>query len=256
MVGAERSALFLLDAPRSELFTKVAVGSEELRVKIDDDSSLVVQSFQQKAVLKSDAELCVPVVLETEDKHTAPVGVIVAINKFNGKPFDDDDVRQCSSFARILGAVIANNLQDRSELLMDKVFLVPALPAKNKTLIKKRPVAKLPKEWLAYEHLELLRRQPVHPPAVQIPDERAQQEKQQQQQQQQASAPASSTQPAQNNAPAAVATETKTEEQEKKKGRKRASTEDDQPSHAAAGAGEFSHFKIPRFVFNDGGANK
>jgi len=122
-VGAERVSLFLHDAQTDELWGKVAEGVDEV-MRMPADAGIVGDAFQRAAVVRvADAYedprfnrefdlrtgyrtrslLCVPV----EDRRGRCLGVIQAINKFEGE-FSEDDARRLRAFAAQAAIALVN----------------------------------------------------------------------------------------------------------------------------------------------------
>ena len=120
---SERSTLFLFDAERGELWSKVAEGSGEIRFPADRGlagAALTLGSvinipdayedprfnrdFDRKSGFRTRAVLTVPMF----DRQGEKVGVLQTLNKIDGTVFDPDDVEVLQALAGVAASALVN----------------------------------------------------------------------------------------------------------------------------------------------------
>lgn len=135
LVNADRCTLFLYDEETDELWSKLAHGSEQIRIPSDRGLAghvfqtgevfntknayaepLFNQIVDQKSGYRTSSILSVPLI----NHENEIVGVIQAINKLSGDfSFNDDDVIQLQSFAAVATTTLekSNQIFDLTELV-------------------------------------------------------------------------------------------------------------------------------------------
>lgn len=120
---SERSTLFLLDAERNELWSKVAEGSGEIRFPADRglagaalSGGVVInipdayedprfnRDFDRKSGFRTRAVLTVPMF----DRQGEKVGVLQTLNKVDGGLFDSEDVDVVQALAGVAASALVN----------------------------------------------------------------------------------------------------------------------------------------------------
>jgi phosphoserine phosphatase len=152
MLGCERASIFLHDAARDQLWTKVALQSQEIRVP--SHAGIVGHAFKNNTVLHVTEPYQDPRFNPEPDRRTGfvtrnlltvpmvdlerrPVGVIQAINKISGA-FNDSDIGMIQLLADQAGVAIQRyNLQQaaveavalRREMELAKLVQQKMIPA-------------------------------------------------------------------------------------------------------------------------------
>lgn len=126
VMEAEASSLMLLDAEKNELyFSQVSGGSEkikEIRIKADQGiaghvvqtgkalivndvtkSKYFLKTVDEKTQFKTRAIICVPLI-----SRNKTIGVLEALNKLEGKDFDQEDERLFMAFSHQVSVAIEN----------------------------------------------------------------------------------------------------------------------------------------------------
>lgn len=139
VVDAERGSLFIADHAKNELWSKIAQGlggeTKILRMPIGRGIAGLVarsgevlnipdaykdtrfnQEFDKKTGFTTHSILCVPML----GRKNEVVGVLQALNKQNGEPFDEEDERLLVAFGANAAAAIENaNLREDIERLFE-----------------------------------------------------------------------------------------------------------------------------------------
>jgi HD-GYP domain-containing protein (c-di-GMP phosphodiesterase class II) len=153
VLGAERSSLFLVDPERGELWSKVAQGIDDVVLRFPIDRGIagwVARSGQ--AVNLADAyqdprfnpdidrgtgfRTRSMLVLPLKNRRGEVLGVVQALNKRSGRPFDDEDVAILSALAAQAAISIENALlYERIEALFEAFVgtIVAAVDARDPT---------------------------------------------------------------------------------------------------------------------------
>lgn len=135
IVGAERSSMFIYDRDRNELWSQVAEGTGEIRIPADAGlAGSVVQTglpinipdayadarfnrgVDQQTGYRTRSLLTVPM----KNARGEVVGVLQALNRTDGEPFDDGDTELLMALAGVGGSAISNVLlKDEIEKLFE-----------------------------------------------------------------------------------------------------------------------------------------
>ena len=142
VMEADRSTLFLLDEEKQELWSRVAQGSQEIRIRLGEGISGFVAerginvnipdaysdprfnpSSDQKTGYKTKAILCCPVY----NPQGSIIGAIQVLNKLDGSIFSNGDEQLLGAFASLAGISLANakayeELQKERDLLEFRVI--------------------------------------------------------------------------------------------------------------------------------------
>ncbi|PJE04842.1 MAG: hypothetical protein CK427_00275 [Leptospira sp.] len=142
VMDADRSTLFLLDSDKKELWSRVAQGSQEIRIRLGEGISGFVAETGQvvnipdayndprfnpasdlKTGYKTKTILCCPVY----NPQAEIIGAIQVLNKLDGSIFSDNDVQLLGAFASLAGISLANakayeELQNERDLLESRVI--------------------------------------------------------------------------------------------------------------------------------------
>ena len=124
LLHAERATLFVLDEAKGTLWSRVAHGSDVIKIPMDKglvghtvvtresinikdayNDSRFNRSIDTKTGFRTKAVLVIPIVHEESDKV---VGALQVINKSSGGCFDDDDLHFLEAFGKQIGVAVAN----------------------------------------------------------------------------------------------------------------------------------------------------
>ncbi|MBU45661.1 MAG: hypothetical protein CMN76_20805 [Spirochaetaceae bacterium] len=123
VMHADRSTLFLIDREKEELWSTVAQGSEEIRIKLSEGISghvattgetVNIEDAYQDARFSRDYDLktgyrtrsilCMPI----HDQAGEIIGTIQVLNKLDGDRFAETDVQLLGAFASLAGISLVN----------------------------------------------------------------------------------------------------------------------------------------------------
>jgi HD-GYP domain-containing protein (c-di-GMP phosphodiesterase class II) len=143
-VGADRSSLFLYDADRDELWSKVAQGLESRELRFPAGQGLAGHTARSGEILnipdayrdgrfnqaidrstgyRTRQVLCVP--LRRRDGEV--IGVVQALNKRGDRPFGAEDVRRLETLAALAAVAVENALlHEENEQLFENTVLTTA----------------------------------------------------------------------------------------------------------------------------------
>jgi GAF domain-containing protein len=142
VMEADRSTLFLLDNEKQELWSRVAQGSQEIRIRMGEGiSGYVAQTGEvvnipdayndtrfnpasdQKTGYRTKTILCCPVY----NPQAEIIGAIQVLNKLDESEFSEGDIQLLGAFSSLAGISIANakayaELQNERDLLESRVI--------------------------------------------------------------------------------------------------------------------------------------
>ncbi|MEQ8350944.1 MAG: adenylate/guanylate cyclase domain-containing protein [Leptospiraceae bacterium] len=123
VMHADRSTLFLIDKDSQELWSRVAQGSDEIRIKLSEGISgfvattgetvNIIDAYQDdrfsrdydlRTGYRTRSILCMPI----HDQSGAIIGTIQVLNKLDGDRFAETDVQLLAAFASLAGISLVN----------------------------------------------------------------------------------------------------------------------------------------------------